>query len=102
MTRLRPRLLAPFGVIPTICTSGASGNGRDLISRAIEHRLEVEAAWRKAGSGDAKRRQDLRASCPSERHRDSFDVEIARRLLGDRVLYARALSLSAANTAARY
>ena len=95
-------ILHEVGVMPTICTSGASGKGRDLISRAIEHRLEVEAAWRKTGAGDVKRRQDLRASCPAERRRDSFDVEVARRLLGDRVLYARALSLSAANTAARY
>ena len=95
-------ILHDVGVLPTICTSGVSGKGRDLISRAIEQRLEVEAAWRKAGSGDDERRKDLRASCPSERRRDSFDVEVARRLLVDRVLYARALSLSAANTAARY
>ena len=95
-------ILHEVGVMPTICTSGASGKGRDLISRAIEHRLEVEAAWRKAGSADDERRKDLRASCPSERRRDSFDVDVARRLLGDRVLFARALSLSAANTAARY
>ena len=95
-------ILHEVGVMPTICTSGASGNGRDLISRSIKHRLEVEAAWRKTRSGDDKRRKELRASCPSERRRDSFDLEVARRLLGDRVLYARALSLSAANTAARY
>ena len=94
-------ILHDFGVMPTICTSGASGKDRDLISRAIEQRLEDEAAWRKAGFGDDERRQDLRASCPSERRRNSFDVEVARRLLGDRNLYARALSLSAAYTAAR-
>lgn len=95
-------ILHEVGVLPTICTSGASGKGRDLISRAIEQRLEAEAAWRKARSGDDERRQDLRASCPSERRRDSFDVEVARRLLGNRVLYTRALSLSAASTAARF
>ena len=95
-------ILHDVGVIPTICTSGASGKDRGLISRAIEQRLEVEAAWRKAGSGDDERRKNLRASCPSERRRDSFDVEVARRLLSNRVLYARALSLSAASTASRH
>jgi carboxyl-terminal processing protease len=80
--------LNEHGVVPTVCTSGLGAGDAD-ITRALKRGLEAslkradldEAAW-----------LELRKACPA-RSEDSRELEmrIAKRLLSDRALYARAL-----------
>ena len=93
-----------LGVRPTICTSGTDGKAADIIAATFADRVTTSnalTAWRKIGPYDETRRRDLRASCPAERRRRSHEIEVARRLLGDRALYGRALDLLTATTAER-
>ena len=93
-----------LGVRPTICTSGANGKATDIIAATFADRVTTSndlTAWRKIGPYDENQRKNLRASCPAERRRQNHEIEVARRLLGDRALYGRALDLLTATTAER-
>jgi len=97
-------ILHGLGVLPTICTSGGSGNGEELIERALAERIRTNAVmegWRRADVNDAKLRRDMRAFCPPQRRTDATDTKVARRLLLDKTLFARAINQSAAAAAAR-
>jgi len=98
-------LLHGLGVLPAICTSGVSGGGEAVVRAAMEDRTKGETAldaWRKPGMRDAESRRRLRETCPAERRRDPIEVEVARRILGDPTLYARALAVSGGTHEARY
>ena len=98
-------VLHGLGVMPDICTSGAAGNVRKLITAVFGRKAKIAAArarWQAAGLGEAKTRRDLRAACPAERRRKALEIEVAHRLLSDRALYGRALNLTAATSQAQY
>jgi len=99
------RILAPsgytlhgLGVRPSICTSGSTDSGPELIASALAEKAKTSAAlaaWRAPGLKEEGRRLDLRVTCPAERRRTDADMNLARRLLGDRGLYSRVLDLAA-------
>lgn len=104
------RLVAPsgyvlhgLGVLPVICTSGVAADDGDPIDATLARRQETSvahAAWRAAGLHDEDGRRALRAACPAERHRDVFDLEVARTLITDRAVYGRVLDLLRTTAAA--
>lgn len=104
------RLLAPsgyvlhnLGVLPVICTSGRAKADSGLLTSMLDRRdktAENLAAWRKTDYTDEIERRRLRKTCLPERHRKSVELDVARRLILNRPLYARALSLTASATAA--
>lgn len=106
------RLVAPSGYIfhglgirPVICTSGAKEAAQEVIRKALNNRSETEAtfvAWRKPGLQDEDKRARLRASCPSRRRTDDLDNQIARQLINNPALYARALTITSVTHEARY
>ncbi len=106
------RLVAPsgysfhgLGVRPAICTSGAKGDAKAIIRRVLNNRLKTEdtlIAWRKPGYRDEAKRARLRDSCPSQRRGDGLETKIARQLINDPALYARALNPTAATHEAHY
>ena len=53
-------------------------------------------SWRRGGILDEDERSHLRDTCPPEPHGDgNKDRDMARRLIEDRTLYARALTFTA-------
>jgi carboxyl-terminal processing protease len=80
--------LNEHGVVPTICTSGLHGGDKD-VSRAVKRGLE--ASLTRVGLNDAAW-ADLRKSCPAENGAPhEIEMRVAKRLIADRALYARAL-----------
>jgi carboxyl-terminal processing protease len=81
-------LLNEHGVVPTVCTSGL-GSGDADVSRALKRGLE--ANLRRADLDDAAW-TELRKTCPAKNEEPrEVEMRIAKRLLSDRTLYARAL-----------
>jgi len=96
-------VLHELGVSPTLCTSGVTIRGPKSINRVLSRGFLSASglnAWRTARFEDKARLKKLRESCPAERRRTPFEVEISRRLLIDPALYARAVHLAAPATAA--
>lgn len=108
MTLTWSRLVTPggyalhgLGVRPALCTSVPDG-GRSAFSPETRARLaDIMAAWRKVDVRAEKQRQELRASCPPRDHPGEEDADLARRVIADPALYARALDIRAAATAER-
>ncbi|NQU62201.1 MAG: PDZ domain-containing protein [Rhodospirillales bacterium] len=106
------RLIAPsgymfhgLGIRPAICTSGVKGAARDAIKKGFANRSKTEetfVAWRQPGLRVEPKRSQLRATCPSQRRRDDFEMQVARQVLNDQALYNRALTFTAATNEARY
>ncbi len=97
-------ILHGLGVPPTVCTSGLKTERPKVMNEALKRRFQSAAnleAWRNSRFEDKTGRRKLRASCPAERRRTSFDAEVAKRLMADKTLYARAINLTAPATAAR-
>lgn len=90
-----------LGVLPAICTSGGSPAGDKLLADGRAASPAFFAAWRSVPPEDMAKRYKLRGHCQSEDHsRNELDVAIARRLLSDPALFARALAVAApVNTA---
>jgi carboxyl-terminal processing protease len=85
-------ILHEHGVVPTICTANVA-DGAGGLSSALSRRtnaLSTELAQGRAGLDDAGWRK-LRELCPGQRDDHEIEVQTARRLLADPVLYARAL-----------
>jgi carboxyl-terminal processing protease len=86
--------IADLGVMPAICTSG-DGTGQALLQGVRDGKLTPASTmvdWRGADHSDMGRMKQLRTLCnPETRERDA-DLEVARGLLSDRTLYARALN----------
>ena len=97
------RLMAPsgyafhgLGVRPSICTSGVAADDSGVIAKALVESVKTAAtlaAWRRVELDETAGRKSLRASCPAERRKTSLELDVARRLLGDRTLYGAALGL---------
>ena len=86
-------VLHEHGVVPTVCTSGISGD-QASIQQAVAHGIAAGAgaAGRPRAALDEQSWQELRQSCPAERVDREADVTIAKELLRDPALYERALS----------
>ncbi len=86
--------LQDLGILPAVCTSGTGEDANSILERIRAGRLtdaRVMARWRAADHADMDGLKRLREICaPDTRERD-VDVEVARRLLSDQPLYARAL-----------
>ncbi|MEQ8504468.1 MAG: S41 family peptidase [Rhodospirillales bacterium] len=97
-----------LGVHPVVCTSSlaqipASQDIPDPVLAAIgdeQFQTDVLARWRRGGLLDENERSRLRDTCPPERHNDAKDRDVARRIIEDRTLYARALTFTSATARA--
>ena len=96
--------LQDLGVLPLICTSGGRRSADQVIADIRNGRTTTIAAmatWRHADHENQAQLRRLRATCPPESTEREVDVEIARRLLADPQLYARALRSARATAQAR-
>lgn len=85
-----------LGIMPTLCTSNSSVNVPELVAN-LRHgsgdASRLLAAWRSSHYGDEKT-NEMRASCPPRHDLAAVDLEVARDVLQDTDLYARALKIS--------
>jgi carboxyl-terminal processing protease len=92
-----------LGVLPTICTSGASEDLDELVDALGKGMLKgvTDLARRRAANGPSAAEQAfLQSVCPWQPEDRPYDVEleVAKRLLRHPALYAGALALQAATT----
>jgi len=90
------------GVMPNICTAGPVTQAEDVVNRLLDGQLPVARATerRDIDSGDEPGIKAFRATCPPGQNDEAVDLEVARRLLENPDLFARALGTEAPNTAA--
>jgi carboxyl-terminal processing protease len=85
-----------MGILPNVCTSASEEDGKTVLARInrgeITDALRM-AAWRSASSLDDSQRADLTRTCPKARGDRVVDLDVARGLIADPKLYARALGL---------
>ena len=94
--------LQHLGVMPTVCTSAFDHDAPGLLRVAGGRRQEIARRmvdWRLVDVADEEGRQGLREFCPSVRLDRNFEIDVAVRLLDDRVAYLRALDTSATTLA---
>jgi carboxyl-terminal processing protease len=87
--------LQDLGILPAVCTSGTTEDAAGVVESIRAGRLTDGAAmakWRAADHNNMEGMKRLREICAPETRERELDVEVARRLLTDRQLYARALS----------
>jgi carboxyl-terminal processing protease len=92
------------GVVPTVCTSGPVADADQLVALLRSGALDLPedlAELRAAAPDDEEALAAVREVCPWQAHDEAFDIEIARRLLGDPALFAEALSASGIATLAQ-
>jgi carboxyl-terminal processing protease len=85
--------IADLGVTPAICTSRDEPVGNYINAVRTGHLTEpaTMAEWRSADHNNMARIKQLRAICQPDTKEHDADLEVARQLLSDRTLYARAL-----------
>lgn len=97
--------LQGLGVTPTVCTSGRSEGATAIVASAREGQMitaDAMRAWRAADHNKADQLKELRQHCPPDVRDNVVDLDVARGLLTDRQLYARAVrATTQANEAAR-
>jgi carboxyl-terminal processing protease len=83
-----------LGVLPDVCLSGEAATLTDTVGRIFgggSLPAGIVDGWRSPPS-EADGLEALRAACPPEAHPDRpIDIEVARRLVQDPALLARAL-----------
>lgn len=87
--------LQDLGILPAVCTSGTVEDASGIVESIRAGRLTDAASmakWRAADHNNLDGIKRLREICTPETRERELDVEVARRLLTDRQLYARALS----------
>lgn len=93
-----------LGVLPTVCVTDAAASPDALLAAMASTSAPLAnqfALWRSTPLEDKQARQDLRTLCPPTNQADwASDTEVARRLLSDHALFARALSATAVKSAA--
>ncbi|WP_299439431.1 S41 family peptidase [uncultured Rhodospira sp.] len=103
-------VLHGLGVPPVACTSGRARRTEPAMVERVLADVRGHAdtiarrlsSWRHTAFEDTERRLRLRALCPAEHHEpDGLDEVVARRLIRDPGLYARAIGLVGANAAYR-
>ncbi|HTI85355.1 MAG TPA: S41 family peptidase [Alphaproteobacteria bacterium] len=99
------RLYAPsgytfdgLGILPNVCTSAVEEDGNAVLARIARGEITDAlrlAAWRTADELDEAQRADLARTCPKARGDRTADLDVARGLLAQKNLYAKALALAA-------
>lgn len=92
-----------LGVVPTICTSGEHNmeNVAGILERAFEGEMAAKTvSWRRRALLDDTDRQSLRDACPAEKRSGPLDLEIAKRLILNDRMHARALRMTTATAQA--
>lgn len=94
-----------LGVMPTVCVASREDMPDEALVSALSATTNVAAylaQWREVALEDTRARKGLRDHCPPQNHTDwTNDLETARELLLDHGKYARALSLTAPQSAQR-
>ena len=102
MTLTWSRLMPPsgyfyhrLGVLPTLCTSGASTPDDEIIGKAMDDNnfIATLARWRTVGFEDHKARKELRKTCEPQRRKGDTELKIAVKLIEDAFLYESFLGL---------
>ncbi len=88
--------LNALGVMPNLCTSGEVASANDVLLRLQrgEFPLRHYGADIIAGGSDPAQLASLRQQCPRRDGEPEIDIEVARALLHNASLYARALDTS--------
>ncbi len=92
-----------LGVVPTICTSGEHEleNVAGILERALEGEMTARTvSWRRRALLEETERQSLRDACPAENRSGPLDLEIAKRLILNERMHARALRMTTATAQA--
>ena len=92
-----------LGVRPVICTSGHDGPPSKAIERFTDAETDTRAvytSWRRALFDQKDLRTTLRRTCKSQRRRSDTDRKVARFLLDDENLYARAIGITSSESQA--
>ena len=85
-----------LGVLPAICTAAGSPAGDKPLADGRAAPASLFATWRSVAPDDMARRSKLRAHCQAEDHsHNEQDLAIAKHLLADPALMARALAVAA-------
>ena len=85
-----------LGVLPNICTVPSKSKDDQPLAGGRAAAASFYAEWRSVGPDDMANRAKLRHHCPAGDHADDrADLTIAKRLLNDHVLYAKALAVAA-------
>lgn len=91
------------GVQPTVCTSRGSDSPTEVLADLREGRgpsaMQI-SSWRQRAADDDEALRRLRDACPWREHAPDLDLRVARSLLADPSLYARALSASTGHAVA--
>jgi len=83
------------GVMPTLCTSAGIESADVLIDRFRSGRLAIPAQLtvaQRAAPENAAALEALRTACPWRAHDAALDLDVARRVVSDRSLYAEVVS----------
>lgn len=85
-------ILDGLGVLPSICTANAAPlTNRTAVSARLDAFAVQSARWHRYDHVDPPLATALREDCPSGNEQPDSDVELAKWLLRDPALYARAL-----------
>ncbi len=98
-------VLHGLGVLPTICSSGAVDNYMGVVTAALANRqkaISTMEAWRTTSMENKAKRKSLRDACPAQKRENSFESEVARRLIDDNNLFRRVLNLLPAPATAQF
>jgi carboxyl-terminal processing protease len=89
------------GVLPDICTTEDDLSAEDVLERLREGTLPIDrtSQRRDVDPDDDAGIEAFRALCPARQSDAQLDIEVARRLIEDPVLFARALGAGAPDTA---
>ncbi len=89
------------GVLPDICTTEDDLSAEDVLERLREGTLPIDRTTlrREIDPDDDAGIEAFRAMCPSRQSDAQLDIEVARRLIEDPGLFARALGAGAPDTA---
>ncbi|MCH8925134.1 MAG: S41 family peptidase [Proteobacteria bacterium] len=89
------------GVLPDICTTGDDLSAEDVLERLREGTLPFDRTTqrRDIDPDDTAAIKAFRAMCPARQSDPQLDIEVARRLIEDPVLFARALGAGTPDTA---
>jgi len=81
------------GVLPDICTTGAVNSVADVLAMIHSGALPLAMELRRSDidTNDDNAVEELRANCPTREGNEEIDLKVARQLLEEPGLYARAL-----------
>jgi len=95
--------IADLGVMPMVCTNPTQPASVyvDEVKNGQATSAATMVKWRAADHDDMASLKQLRQICPPDTHEHDADLDVARALLSDRKLYARALSVATMSAEAK-